>query len=92
MPTEMLTYADLSDGFRGHTWWPGAGIEPLSYAAGYQESGARNSTTQPGAETANEGVTPAAPLTGSDPDSLVTMMQAALTSAPPPPRPYRRAR
>jgi|ERR1700722_7942507 hypothetical protein len=82
----------LSDGFRGHTWWPGAGIEPLSYATGYQESGSRNPRTQPRTETANEEVAPAAPPTVSDPD-MVTMMQAALsTSAPLSPRPYRRAR
>jgi hypothetical protein len=37
----------LSDGFRGHAWWPGAGIEPLSYAAGYQESGVLNPRTRP---------------------------------------------
>jgi hypothetical protein len=75
-------------------------MEPLSYAAGYQESGARNPRTQPRAETANEGVgtankgaAPAAPLTEGDPDSMVTMMQAALSaSAPLSPRPYRRAR
>jgi hypothetical protein len=24
-----------SDGERGSVWWPGAGIEPLSYASGY---------------------------------------------------------
>jgi hypothetical protein len=36
----------LSDGFRGHAWWPGAGTEPLSYAAGYQESGVRNPKTE----------------------------------------------
>jgi hypothetical protein len=28
----------LADGFHGHVWWPGPGIEPLSYAAGYQEA------------------------------------------------------
>jgi hypothetical protein len=28
----------FSDGFRGLVWWPGAGIEPLSYAAGYTEA------------------------------------------------------
>jgi hypothetical protein len=28
----------LSDGFRGHVWWPGAGIEPLSYAVSYKEA------------------------------------------------------
>lgn len=82
----------LSDGFRGHTWWPGAGIEPLSYAAGYHESGVRNPRTQPEAETANEGVAPAAPVTDSELDSMVAMMQAALSSTPPSPRPYRRAR
>jgi hypothetical protein len=27
----------LEDGFHGRAWWPGPGIEPLSYAAGYQE-------------------------------------------------------
>jgi hypothetical protein len=73
----------LSDGFRGHTWWPGAGIEPLSYAAGYQESGVRNPRTQPGAVTGNEEAAPAAHLTESDLDSIVAMMQAVLsTSAP----------
>jgi hypothetical protein len=94
----------LSDGFRGHAWWPGAGIEPLSYAAGYHESGVRNPRTQPEAETANEGVAPAAPVTDSEGvapaapvteselDSMVAMMQAALSSTPPSPRPYRRAR
>jgi hypothetical protein len=25
----------FEDGFRGHVWWPGKGIEPLSYASGY---------------------------------------------------------
>jgi hypothetical protein len=24
-----------SDGERGSVWWPGTGIEPLSYASGY---------------------------------------------------------
>jgi hypothetical protein len=28
----------FSDGFRGLVWWPGVGIEPLSYAAGYTEA------------------------------------------------------
>jgi hypothetical protein len=28
----------VSDSFRGHEWWPGPGIEPLSYAAGYQKA------------------------------------------------------
>jgi hypothetical protein len=27
----------LADGRRGLVWWPGAGTEPLSYAAGYTE-------------------------------------------------------
>jgi hypothetical protein len=36
----------FSDGFRGHVWWPGPGTEPLSYAAGYQESGVINPRTQ----------------------------------------------
>jgi hypothetical protein len=36
----------LSDGFRGHAWWPGPGIEPLSYASGYRESGVRNPRTE----------------------------------------------
>jgi hypothetical protein len=25
----------FSDGERGSVWWPGTGIEPLSYATGY---------------------------------------------------------
>jgi hypothetical protein len=37
----------FSDGFRGHVWWPGPGTEPLSYAAGYQESGVLNPRTRP---------------------------------------------
>jgi hypothetical protein len=28
----------FSDGFRGLVWWPGAGIEPLSYSTGYTEA------------------------------------------------------
>jgi hypothetical protein len=28
----------FADGFRGNVWWPGPGIEPLSYAAGYTEA------------------------------------------------------
>ena len=28
----------FSDGFRGNVWWPGHGIEPLSYSAGYTEA------------------------------------------------------
>jgi hypothetical protein len=27
----------VADGRRGSVWWPGAGTEPLSYAAGYTE-------------------------------------------------------
>jgi hypothetical protein len=26
------------DGLRGNVWWPGPGIEPLSYAAGYADA------------------------------------------------------
>jgi hypothetical protein len=37
----------FSDGFRGNKWWPGPGTEPLSYAAGYQESGVLNPRTWP---------------------------------------------
>ena len=37
----------LSDGFRGHVWWPGPGIEPLSYTVGFQEAGVRNPKTEP---------------------------------------------
>jgi hypothetical protein len=36
----------LSDGFRGYVWWTGPGIEPLSYASGYRESGVRNPRTE----------------------------------------------
>ena len=77
----------LSDGFRGLAWWPGPGIEPLSYAAGYQESGVRNPRTR--AETANEGAAPAASLTESDFDSLVALMQATFSKSA---SPSRRAR
>jgi hypothetical protein len=28
----------FADGFHGHVWWPGPGIEPLSYAVGYKEA------------------------------------------------------
>jgi len=28
----------FADGFRGNLWWPGPGIEPLSYASGYTEA------------------------------------------------------
>jgi hypothetical protein len=37
----------FSDGFRGNKWWPGPGTEPLSYAAGYQESGVLNPRQTP---------------------------------------------
>jgi hypothetical protein len=37
----------FADGFHGHVWWPGAGTEPLSYAAGYTEAQAER---EPGAE------------------------------------------
>jgi hypothetical protein len=55
LPTKTgLPHLDLpswekgySDGFRGNVWWPGPGIEPLSYSAGYQEARAER---DPGAE------------------------------------------
>ena len=28
----------FADGFRSHVWWPGPGIEALSYAAGYEDA------------------------------------------------------
>jgi hypothetical protein len=28
----------FSDGFRDQVWWPGPGIEPLSYSSGYTEA------------------------------------------------------
>ncbi len=34
----------VSDGMRGLVWWPGAGIEPLSYAAGYTDGQAKAAT------------------------------------------------
>jgi hypothetical protein len=40
----------LADGFRGHTWWPGPGIEPLSYAVGYQEAAKYAPRTPPSDE------------------------------------------
>jgi len=35
----------FSDGMRGHVWWPGTGIEPLSYAAGYTEAQSRQASS-----------------------------------------------
>jgi len=35
------------DGFRGSVWWPGAGIEPLYYAAGYTEAQAGRDKAEP---------------------------------------------
>jgi hypothetical protein len=35
----------FSDGLRGHVWWPGAGIEPLSYAAGYTEAQSKRASS-----------------------------------------------
>jgi hypothetical protein len=32
----------LSDGFRGHVWWPGPEFEPLSYTSGYEEARAEH--------------------------------------------------
>jgi hypothetical protein len=37
----------FADGFRGEVWWPGPGIEPLSYASGYTEAQAGRDTLEP---------------------------------------------
>ena len=44
-----------SDGERGLVWWPGAGIEPLSYAAGYLEGKAERDTNCPQSALAVDG-------------------------------------
>jgi hypothetical protein len=36
-----------SDGERGLVWWPGAGIEPLSYATGYLDGNAERDINGP---------------------------------------------
>ena len=73
----------FSDGFRGHVWWPGPGTEPLSYAAGYQESGVINPRTQPdpGADLSPE-PTPPDVIVGSH---VVTTDEAVSPADPAPP-------
>jgi hypothetical protein len=48
----------FSDGFRGSVWWPGTGIEPLSYAAGYTEAqaGRDNTASRPRQSPASDGI------------------------------------
>jgi hypothetical protein len=72
----------FSDGFRGNKWWPGPGTEPLSYAAGYQESGVFNPRTRPdtGAELSPE-PTPHDVIVGSH---VVTADEAASPANPAP--------
>jgi hypothetical protein len=74
----------FSDGFRGNVWWPGPGTEPLSYAAGYQESGVLNSRTRPdpGADLSPE-PTPPDVMVGSH---VVTADEAVSPAYPSPDR------
>jgi hypothetical protein len=37
----------FSDGFHGRVWWPGPGIEPLSYASGYTQAQAEDPRPEP---------------------------------------------
>ena len=71
----------FSDGFRGHVWWPGPGTEPLSYAAGYQESGVLNPRTRPDPGAMSPEPTPPDVVVGGD----VVTADEALSPADPAP-------
>jgi hypothetical protein len=75
----------FSDGFRGLVWWPGAGIEPLSYSTGYTDAQAerdshRQSSSPFAVPTSSSG-TPGVGMAANTPREIVGKLDKGINAA-----------